>query len=583
MNLELLSNELLLDMFEYIHSIELIRSFYDLNKRFNNLILIHLQTFGLDFRSTSKQDFDIIFQSYLQTIKHRIFSLKLSNDDDETPEQIHLFHSYGWNFNKFPYLRSLSLNHIYFNKKTNDSLSKCFHLTNLTLIKCYFSCTQSDIHRFMNDIWSLPKLQYFYLTNHSKHIVTFPIITNCSTSIEHLSISGFIDLDCLLNHLYHNTSCLQYLALDLSSIKEQLQISIQSVNELNLVFNIHQKHKLENLLQHIPNLYRLKIEINYIEINGYEWEEIIRKYLLKLEKFQLKMNIIVTEQNNHQNLLNSFRTRFWLEEHQWFVQYHFNSNDPYQNAYIYTLPYSFTDFDIFFPSRFKSICSNDKNDCPYDYVQHLDYSYFSSKKFIKYPLNFHNINHLSITLPACLHVLLLIERCHRLTSLVITRPENMSNEDTQLYIQTLLDHIHYLHSFKFNSWSKVDHFDKKLSLNKKIIPIIMRSPPIRRINLLGCDTWFTGEQFIELSRSSFVTHCQILLIKVKQRKTIRTIINVMPNLRALVIRCQQDHFKFYYSPTQDQLLHWLKNNLSSMCLIKRNYRFIHQIHIWIHR
>ncbi|CAF1537783.1 unnamed protein product, partial [Rotaria sordida] len=73
-------------MSEYIHSIELIQSFYGLNKRFNNLILIHPQTFGLDFRSTSKQDFDIVSQLYLQRVKHRIFSLKLSNDDDETPE-----------------------------------------------------------------------------------------------------------------------------------------------------------------------------------------------------------------------------------------------------------------------------------------------------------------------------------------------------------------------------------------------------------------------------------------------------------------------------------------------------------------
>ncbi|CAF2476191.1 unnamed protein product [Rotaria sp. Silwood2] len=565
MSLELLSNELLLDIFEYIHSVELIRSFYSLNKHFNNLILIHIETFGLDFRSTSKQDFDIVSQLYLQSIKHRINSLRLSTDDDETPEQIHLFHSYGWNFNKFPYLRSLSLHRIRFDKTTNNTLSKCFHLTNLTLTKCCFPYTQADIRHFMNDIWNLPKLKYFYLDTYTKYDVSFPALTNSSSSIEHLSISGFCNLDRLLVRLYHNTPYLRYLTVNLDCIKKKLQVSIRSINELNLSFSHDRKNIIEDFLQHVPNLHRLKIEIDSIEIDGYVWEKIIRNYLPKLEKFQLKMKITVENQNNNQILLNSFRTRFWLEEHQWFVEYHFNTNDCNRFAYIYTLPYSFTDFNIFLPNRFESTCSNDKHYCPYD-------------------INFHNINHLSIKLPACLHILLLIERCHRLTSLEISRSENMSNEDTQLEIQTLLDRTHYLHSFKFNSYSKFDYFyENEPSMNEKVIPIVMRSPPIRRVNLLGCDTWFTGEQLIQLSRSPLMTHCQTLLIKVKKRKTIRTIINIMPNLRALVVRCQQDHFKFYYSSTQDSLLHWLKGNLSSMCFIKRNLRFIHQIQIWIHR
>jgi hypothetical protein len=119
-------------------------------------------------------------------------------------------------------------------------------------------------------------------------------------------------------------------------------------------------------------------------------------------------------------------------------------------------------------------------------------------------------------------------------------------------------------------------------MTKKVIPSITSSPPIRRLNLLGCDSWFTGEQCVQLSRSPLGTHCQVLFIKVKQRKSIRSLINIMPNLRALIVRCQEDHFRHLSLPTQDKLVDWLKGNLSPLCSIKRHPRFFHQIRIWIY-
>ncbi|CAF3387867.1 unnamed protein product [Rotaria socialis] len=385
------------DIFEYIRSIELFRYCHGLNKRVDNLILVHIQSFGLDFRLASKQYFDIVSQTHLQVIKHQIFSLSLSNDDGERV-QIHLFRFCEWNLKKFSYPRSLSLDHIHFDKTISDILSEYFHLINLKLTRFYFRCAQEKILRFMNYIWSLPKLQCFYLSANSHKRLAFPTPTNCSSSIAYLSI----------------------------------------------------------------------------------------------------------------------------REHRWFVQYHINTTDYDQIGYIYTLPYSFTDLDISLPIKVKSTCPNSEYYGTYDRVQHITY--------------FTHINHLSIKLPACLKTLSIIKRAYRLKSMEISRPKNMSNEATQLEIQTLLDHIqHNLYSFKFNSWSKEQYDDS--SLSEKIIPIVMRSPSIRRVNLLGCDTWFTGEQFFKLNCSPLVTHCQLLLIKIKQRKTIRAIINVMPNLRALVVRC----------------------------------------------
>jgi len=69
------------------------------------------------------------------------------------------------------------------------------------------------------------------------------------------------------------------------------------------------------VLQHVPNLCRLKIETCYFKMNVYEWEKIIRNYLLKLKVFQLKMWLEVNSKKYNKELFNSFRTRFWLEEH----------------------------------------------------------------------------------------------------------------------------------------------------------------------------------------------------------------------------------------------------------------------------
>jgi hypothetical protein len=58
MNLELLANELLLDLFEYLNGIHLFRAFHGLNSRFNNLLLTYFRFYALDFQSVSKTGFE---------------------------------------------------------------------------------------------------------------------------------------------------------------------------------------------------------------------------------------------------------------------------------------------------------------------------------------------------------------------------------------------------------------------------------------------------------------------------------------------------------------------------------------------
>jgi hypothetical protein len=85
MNFESVPNEVFHDLFEYFNPMELIHAFQDLNIRFNRLLFTHFRSYRLDFRSTSKSNFDLACKQYLPAIVDRISSLCLSNGD-ATPQ-----------------------------------------------------------------------------------------------------------------------------------------------------------------------------------------------------------------------------------------------------------------------------------------------------------------------------------------------------------------------------------------------------------------------------------------------------------------------------------------------------------------
>jgi hypothetical protein len=93
MNLELLPNEILLDVFDYLNGIDLLRVFYGLNSRFNFLLCNQFRSYRFPFNSISKRNFDIICQQHLPFIADRIISMNLY-DYKDTPDQINLFFSY---------------------------------------------------------------------------------------------------------------------------------------------------------------------------------------------------------------------------------------------------------------------------------------------------------------------------------------------------------------------------------------------------------------------------------------------------------------------------------------------------------
>ena len=75
MSFELLANETLYEIFEYLDAVELFRSFYGVNRRFNSILLVYFRSYRVNF----------LARYYLSLIIKQIVSLRLSDNDDESP------------------------------------------------------------------------------------------------------------------------------------------------------------------------------------------------------------------------------------------------------------------------------------------------------------------------------------------------------------------------------------------------------------------------------------------------------------------------------------------------------------------
>ena len=103
-----------------------------------------------------------------------------------------------------------------------------------------------------------------------------------------------------------------------------------SIEKLTLT-KVTTQRLMINLLQLLPRIHHFKVQITNLEIDGHWWEEIIRNYLPQLKVLQLKINVklasstVKDDPNNEMKVdayLSTYRTPFWIKDHQWFVRCH---------------------------------------------------------------------------------------------------------------------------------------------------------------------------------------------------------------------------------------------------------------------
>jgi len=571
--MEYFANELLLDLFEYLSTVELLQEFDNLNIRFNNLLF-------RDFRSVSQYDWNLICRQYLPSIVDHVQSLRLSNDDD-TPQQIDIFLQNSLTIRRFNRLQSLALCDICSNEIMNKMMLEWKylpHLTHLTLAGCYLQFDQINGQCLINSIWSLPKLIYCYLNINFGEIDIF-LPTVMSLSLKYLFIWGIEHHPNDINSLLKQTPCLKQFSILLNMNLDDDVVVVRhpalSITKLKLhLSRIHQDNMII-FLQTMPNLCQLIVDIcspNKDQIlNGYQWENILRNYLPNLQIFRLRMEFQIINKNNTEkplnDLVNSFRNSFWLEDHHWFVRCHWNPINSSSSIYLYTLPYKFTDFKFNSSMIFKSTCPNDKNYLEYNHVNNLKYEISSIEKFVLSPIRFLNLNHLSIELPIDDQFWSVILKLDHVTSLDISINDHY--DDIQSQLQNLINRIPRLYSLSFAACSTC-------LLEIFLFQIVTTS--IRRLDLREYDRYFNDEQCIALSRSSLGIQCEILFIKIKNHRILLELISNMINLRTLNIQCEDDKLN---KTNDDKIIQWLKYHLPSTCRISRDIVFHYDIQIWI--
>ncbi|CAF4823023.1 unnamed protein product [Rotaria sp. Silwood1] len=580
MSLELLANELLLNLFEYFNGYYLFRAFYNLNSRFNKLLIEYFRNHIFDFHYLSKQDFDLTCQEYLPLISHRIVGLHLSNTD-ETPNQIDLFLENDLILDQFISLRSLSFHNV----SSNELLIKiilqfCFlhHLICFRFLECYFEHYDISHYDTFKSLWSLPKLTHCVLDFRFQRNDRIFLPTVVSQSIKYVSIpyinwqwNDFIEL-------LENTPNILQLNIHLPDFinPKQLKSPVQFISALEILVS-YSSSLLFNLLKNMPNLLCLIVKTTNIIIDGHQWKEIFVNYLRKLKIFRCFMCCGLTYNTDKEktvdSLLDSYRNSYWIEDHQWFIRCQWSPNDTENQISLYTLP-DRSDYSIIQPSsctiRTKSTCSFE-----YDYDNDnvpsmIHFAFKHTYMYLPY------IRHLHLILPFTEILLSNLPQFDRLIHLQVGCFPFIDGNMAVYQLQKLLDQSPYLYSLEILTW---------FPLFVQEIPLNLMSHSIRSLKFenTSCSIDKTGISFFNdykcfvLINSPIGIQCEFLSLIVEKRTNIIDLVNGLPNLRTLKVRSKDDQWK--NQPINDELILWLRTRLS--CLINRDTRFTKFIRLWI--
>ncbi|UJR06975.1 hypothetical protein I4U23_011263 [Adineta vaga] len=572
MSFELLPNEVLFDIFNLLSIPDFLHAFSELNHRFDKLICDHLQNQKcIDLRTTTKFNFDLLWKQYFPKLIGEITSLSLSNNINTFDQ----FYSHGFTLRQFTRLQSLSLFHIHSNEAIQNIMRDLPHLSTLTHMTLE-KCTVND-YSFVDIIWSLPNLVYFRFNTFFDSPLTFNAPTVTSSTVK--SVHGFCDERGIsIIDLLQRTPKARYLSICINSYPSftDLSTNLTSITKLNLVFLSSLFSALLNFLRRIPNLTHLKIDMKEHFIHAQIWERLIQKYLTKLKHLQFKMKSTTVIENSTaeqqvKRIVDDFRNSFWLDEHQWFVQCDWNPRN--RNCYVYTIPYTFEDFNIDFPIYSKSTHAHDNAQCLFECVRRLTFDTTSydlheclTFSYIQLP----NIEHISIKLPIQNPLWYTNGQCH---PSVYKYELNCLNQ-----LQHLLEQYSRLTSLHFQGWpSAILNLSKCHIKNMSVFELISRCP-------LGHEYYYTRKECDQFTSSILSNQCKILSIDVKDSFCVYDLIIKMNKLEMLNVNLKINLLNLNQTSDSENLVKWLNRkmqgvstnikNITTRTALHRSYLFI---------
>ncbi|CAF1173140.1 unnamed protein product [Rotaria sordida] len=563
MKLERSINKILLDIFKYLKSIHLLQAFSNLNSRFNNLLIIHFRTHGLDLRSISKHEFDTLCQQNLPSIAKHITGLRLS-DDDDTPNQINLFLSESSTLRQFVQLKKLSLYHIssYATiQKVVVQLRYLPLLTHFDLINCHLKFHQKTLHEILNRIWLLLELKHVHLDLNFVNANEFTTPTIRSKCIEYLIIENSSLNSIQLIRLFRCTPQLRHLTIIIDQLSNDTEFpsKIESISSLKLVVD-HLTNGTITLLKNVPNLTSLTLQIENNHMNGHQWKQLIIDYLPKLKIFQFVMLCNVNNEDEMNEMFDSYRTSFWVTERQWYIRCHWKSENNEIAILLYTLPYALQIYNCLFENangHTKSTCPKEDNYCSYKRVTKLlQHCPISNDWFLSH-IRFYNIRHLELTLPVADQNLSTLPRLDRLISLDISSDADVDGTIVLSQLQSIINQASRLQYLIIGHW-------ESSSVQQLLLHITSNS--IRRLDLQSYhyakrDRCFNIEQCKTFLSTPLAKQCQVLQIVVNDKLSTNELINGMPNLQALKVVFQPSDRNNHY-PGRRVMIRWLASGFS---------------------
>ncbi len=572
--LESLPNEILLNLFEFVPPLDLFRTFSGLNSRLNSLTFVRFRNYRFDFRSISKQDFEIICRVYLPLINDQIIYLRFS-DDDDTPTQSIDFLSHKIKLSQLTYLGSLTFHCIRFHPNVDElffiEIPNLHHLTHLKFVDCHFkSDSYEHSIQLIDQIWSLPKLIYCYWDVMLYNGARFVVPTIVSLSLECLYIHHITWKFDRLISLMEKTPHLQYFsttanfsyARDINNHADKTPpLSMNLAMRKLKLSRISSPRIMINTLYRMSNLSYLDIQTSFIYLDGHQWKELIINYLPKLKIFRSVMSYSLDNTKNKEyeidQVLDTYRSPFWIEEHQWYMGCLWSSYNDDRSICLYSLPFCFQNYSI---NISQGDCRTKSTYLPnmiysYDHVRHIAYysSLFRNTEFSN--AKFNHIESLRVTLPFDDQFLSIFPNFDNLLSLSLC----LSN-DYPFQLQLLLDKATRLILLEFESWS-----------TKEMPPFNITNASVRRLNLEGLDELrrphcFNYPQCRTLCKSPLGIQCQVLHIEVADIVSILELVHMMDSLRTLYVKYGPD------SRSHDpDLVDLLQHYVPSTVVVTRDY------------
>ena len=582
MDFEWLPNEIFLDLFDYFDGNDLFHAFYGLNSRFNQHLYEQYRTFRFNFSSISKRQFDTICQQHLPIIADRVIALSFS-DCNDIPEQIDLFFSYIPSLHVFSRLRSISLSDIVQHETVRKMIDQCHHLSHLTHFKChfnYFPNYQENFQSMIDIIWSLPKLVHCETNLFVSTKRLFHTSAKISMSLEYLSLNGWAISCNQVNELFQYTPRLKHLSI---SIEDYINDYMPTLLP-TLAFKMNTSPRSNNsnivlLLKNMPNLQSLQIDVLSGIIDGYQWQDLITNYLPKLKKFRFRMVETIgwdkTVSKRMNELIEPFRSSFWIAEHRWFVRCFILE----RTVHLCTLPNTFPQVNVPAPDFFMSTDPDDDlQKCCNDTTEITNVRFFNDPKLSNIRLT--NIQDLCIEFPIHDQFWVVVPSLSQLQSLTVYANVTIPS----YFFQALSDRASHLRqlTIRVNRSSFL-----KMSSLKHI------KPSLRQRNIQHDISYFNEEECLAFAHSPLVSQCEELSINVRNGESILALVHNMSRLQLLKIRCRDVELRNYLAAeidnficeqnvsAEDELVEWLNERLPPTYLISRCRKSTDHVRIWM--